>query len=324
MHGRYRCFTLNFVIARRAPARARITSRATSVYTGRMNYETLCMRCNMRATMNRDQSLRRKCAVIIEQERAYRVDCGAGHVFLLVLENASHSLLFDRAVERLASGQTRDAVTDGCTALEMFLSEVPVRARYQNEPGSQLSTIRSEIKRVVSTSDRALAGSFAVASLLGRCAPAGIGELEKARAIRNKAIHGGVRPSEKEAEDALKCIQRTVAWFGGILGNALPERDVSYARAGMLDALHQARAMHVDCRFVMAQATFTVLDGLGESMPTNVEDRLAEIRSGKEYRCWSAISLSQPDWGVYQSAEEREAWLDQFCEQDEEDAGEER
>jgi hypothetical protein len=62
----------------------------------------------------------------------------------------------------------------------------------------------------------------------------------------------------------------------------------------MLDELHQARARHSDCRFVMAQATLTVLDGLGESLPTNVEDRLGEIRSGAEYRQWSAISLQRP------------------------------
>jgi hypothetical protein len=287
-----------------------------------MKYEALCMRCNLDAAMKSDQSLRRKCSVIVEQERAYRVQCGTGHLFLLVLENASHSLLFDRAVERLASGETRDAVTDGCTALEMFLSEVPVRARYQSEPLGQLSIIREELRRVVNTSERALAGSFVIASLLGGCAPEHVRQLEEVRANRNKAIHGGVRPSEKQAEDALSCIQQTVAWFEGILRDALPERDVSYARARMLDELHRARAIHADCGLVLAQATSTVLDGLGESMPTSVEARLEEIRSGKEYRTWSAITLSQPDWGAYQSAEQREASWDHYREEDDEDVGE--
>ncbi|HMJ53189.1 MAG TPA: hypothetical protein VK540_13980 [Polyangiaceae bacterium] len=287
-----------------------------------MNYEAICMQCRFGAAMDGDQSPRRKCPVIIGQERAYRVHCDAGHVFLLVLENGSHALLFDRAIERLAAGETRDAVTDGCTALEMFLSEVPVRARYQSEPGGQLSTIRDEIARVVNTSDRALAGSFAVACLLGRCAPTGIKELEKVRAIRNKAIHAGVRPSEEQGQDALMRIQQTVAWFGEILRGALPARDVSYARAGMLDELHCARALHADYRFVTAQATLTVLDGLGESLPTSVEDRLGEIRSGTEYRQWSAVTLQRPDWGAYESAEEREASLSQYRGDDEEEAEE--
>jgi hypothetical protein len=90
----------------------------------------------------------------------------------------------------------------------------------------------------------------------------------------------------------------------------------------MLDELHRARALHADYRFVIAQATLTVLDGLGESMPTNVEDRLAEVRSRKEYRQWSAITLQRPDWGAYESAEEREASLSQYREDDDEETEE--
>jgi hypothetical protein len=42
-------------------------------------------------------------------------------------------MLYERALQRLAEGATRDAVLDAYTALDMYLSHVPARARYDRE-----------------------------------------------------------------------------------------------------------------------------------------------------------------------------------------------
>ena len=64
-------------------------------------------------------------------------ECQNNHRSVLVCLDGAYALVFERALQRVAIGNPRDAVMpDAYTAFEMFLSHVPARGRYDREKGA--------------------------------------------------------------------------------------------------------------------------------------------------------------------------------------------
>jgi hypothetical protein len=51
--------------------------------------------------------------------------CRAGHEYTVVVTTVGHAVLYERALQRLADEDWRDAVLDSYTALDMYFATVP-------------------------------------------------------------------------------------------------------------------------------------------------------------------------------------------------------
>ena len=74
-----------------------------------------------------------------------------------------------RCAPRQADGDWRDAVLDAYTALDMYMSTVPVRARYDGDASLlpiDIVRLREELKFSTSDANKALGAAFAVASVV--------------------------------------------------------------------------------------------------------------------------------------------------------------
>jgi len=65
--------------------------------------------------------------------------CPQGHPIALIFQASGWARLFERALRRVAANDPRDAVLDAYTAFEMYIAEVPIRARYDREKGADPS-----------------------------------------------------------------------------------------------------------------------------------------------------------------------------------------
>jgi hypothetical protein len=148
-------------------------------------------------------------------ERWVVAKCPNGHEVGLIFQASGWAHLFERALRRVAINSPRDAVIDAYTAFDMFLAEVPARARYRSEAGASPRRLRDELKSV-NTGERALGAACAVASLAsGRPPPKW--DTNKTTQLRNKAVHAGEYPTVAEAEELCVEVARVILEFLQIL-----------------------------------------------------------------------------------------------------------
>lgn len=152
--------------------------------------------------------------------------CPKGHNSVLILGDGAHSLLFERAISRLVEGRTRDAITDAHTALEMYIANVPARARYDREKGASPRAIREELKRSTKTSERAHGAALAIASLVSGAEPPSLPE--SVATVRNAAIHQGAYPTVAQAERAIVEIDAFVRDMERILSSVPCANEMIY------------------------------------------------------------------------------------------------
>lgn len=142
--------------------------------------------------------------------------CPAGHPVGIIFQASGWARLFDRGLERLAFGELRDAILDAYTAFEMYLADVPIRVRYDREPGASPSKLREEMRAAISRSENAIGAARSAASIASG-KPVITWNEGTTTAVRNRAIHGGVYPSEKEAEQLCLEVGRTILAFEATL-----------------------------------------------------------------------------------------------------------
>lgn len=149
-------------------------------------------------------------------ERGTVVTCDVGHKWLYVAQASGWALLFTRAVRRVAVGNRRDAVLDAYTAFEMYLSQVPARARYDRELGAGARALIDDMSKVVKRAEPALGAARAVASLVSASSPISWKD-EKTSTLRNNAVHAGKYPSQDEAEACCEEVARLILAFEAAL-----------------------------------------------------------------------------------------------------------
>jgi hypothetical protein len=139
-------------------------------------------------------------------------ECKNGHRSVLVFLDGAYALVFERALQRVAIGSPRDAVMDAYTAFEMFLAHVPARARYDREKGASPLKLLEETKAATKDAQRSLGGALATVSIVSRRPPPKVNE-EKTTALRNRAVHAGVHPSDDDAAAMCLEIERLISEF---------------------------------------------------------------------------------------------------------------
>jgi len=223
--------------------------------------------------------------VFIGADRAYPVRCAQGHQAVLLLGNAPYSLLFERGLSRLVAGDTRDAVLDAYTSFEMFCAEYPIRLRHAAAPAA-LATIRHDFREVTKTSDRALAVAYASYGMITHRA---VRSLPKLTEIRNRATHGGVRPSY---EEALKLCRWVSSELEALNEAISPLQHGAYLAAERLDRLAEC-SERFGAAPVVEQSFNSVLDAYGW-LPgltgvfgrTSIDDQLEALKRGPVESFW--------------------------------------
>jgi hypothetical protein len=212
--------------------------------------------------------------------------CLQGHKTVLAILDGGYALLFERALQRLVTGNTRDAAIDAYTAFEIYLSHVPARGRYHREAGASPRQLRQEMKGFLDSSDRSFAAAFAVISLMTGKAPPRF-KPDLTSKIRNKAVHAGYYPTEPEAErlclevesivsefdkrfEAITCVNERTYWEAAIaeetasLRERLKVSDLPTVHAHFGTALASNRAPN--------RSTFTLQDTIKQYREDVAED----------------------------------------------------
>ena len=145
-------------------------------------------------------------------QRGFLTKCPKGHAVVVIFQASGWARLFERGLERIVLGDHRDAVLDIYTAFEMYLAEVPVRARYERESGASPTKVRAELKRTVSRAELAIGAARASASVVSG-KPEITWSEEKTTKVRNEAIHSGVYPTEEKALELCEEVERTILEF---------------------------------------------------------------------------------------------------------------
>lgn len=169
--------------------------------------------------------------------------CPAGHPVGLIFQSSGWARLFDRGLERLAFGELRDAILDTYTAFEMYLAEVPIRARYDRELGASPAKLRDEMKAAITRSENAIGAARTAASIVSG-KPAITWNETVTTTLRNRAIHGGVYPTETEAEKLCLEVGRTILAFEAALDVAPCVNPCPYHKALWLEEASAFKAAH--------------------------------------------------------------------------------
>jgi len=136
--------------------------------------------------------------------------CLHGHRTVLAILDGGYALLFERALQRLVTGNTRDAAIDAYTALEIYLSHVPARARYHREGGASPRQLSQEMEAVSKYAERSLGAALAIISVMTGAPPPRF-DADRTTKLRNRAVHAGYYPTEPEAEALCVEVERTVS-----------------------------------------------------------------------------------------------------------------
>jgi hypothetical protein len=164
--------------------------------------------------------------------------CDSGHERMIHLFESGWAILYERALQRHAAGQYRDAVLDAFTALEMYCAEVPARYRYDHEKDAEAAALLEETKPCVRTSERAYGAAFAVASVVSEEPPPR--HWSKLHETRNNATHAGLYPTEADSLHVCDDVFRVVARLEGMLTKVSTIRSMSFAEALMHHRAHKA------------------------------------------------------------------------------------
>ncbi|WP_394845221.1 hypothetical protein LZC95_50360 [Pendulispora brunnea] len=217
-------------------------------------------------------------AVTISDKRAARATCDKGHGFNVAIAAPAYALLYERALQRLSTGDLRDAVLDAYTALDMYLPNVPLRARYESDKTltpRDIPGLRSELKKHATRhSERAIGAALAVVSVVSGKAPPHFDR--SLSEIRNDAIHAGIYPDREAAEEMIFRIATLILEFESLLNKTFPDRDPSFRLA--LQIADFPKFEESGDRTTVG--TGTILSGDLEPSPT-ARDRLKQYESGE-------------------------------------------
>jgi len=241
----------------------------------------VCVGRELGAQWGRSPSKLAYSEVRITTEPAALGKCGNGHEVLVYVHDGSYAVLYERALQRLATGSTRDAVIDAYTAFEIYLSHVPARARYDREKGPTPTALRRELRAATASAQVALGAALATVSLVSSRPPPKINE-GITTALRNRAVHAGHHPNDAEAEDMCVEIERVISEFEDLLTSSANDRDPSYWDAAITEEIQAT----IDLRgwkgfpAAIGRELDTVLARARSGVPTKVsaQERLAEYR----------------------------------------------
>lgn len=215
--------------------------------------------------------------VLVSHEGAAHFTCPRGHSNVHVFQGWAYGLLYERALQRLAEGATRDAVLDAFTALEMYLATVPERVRFEAHPGARLEEVRRQLQPAVKTSERATAAALIAISIRsGKEPPAIPNWLNE---TRNEATHAGKYPDPDRAEKVVLEIARVVKEFESLFKGAPVSVDATYAHAAFGFTHTQQQQKHPDAKRWTVYLPL-VLDALYEGKTIDAKEQLEEYRRG--------------------------------------------
>ena len=207
--------------------------------------------------------------------------CFHGHKSVLAILDGAYALLFERALQRLVTGNTRDAVVDAYTAFEMYLAQVPARARYDREAEASAQRIRRELDGVSRYAERALGAALAVISLIDGQPPPKV-DPRKTTELRNRSVHAGYYPTDAEAEALCVEISRIISEFDRRFEAQGCVNPTTYWQSTIDDEIRQSRERHG------IEALPTVVAHFGTELASNrapnrstfsLEERISEYRS---------------------------------------------
>jgi hypothetical protein len=229
--------------------------------------------------------------VRLTTEIAQHLHCSKGHEFLLHVQDSGYGLLYERALQRLADGRTRDAVLDAYTVFDMFLGSAVLGAafvkRYPDHTtpldGTELETLRADLKDVLKSSERTIGAALALACVTsGQNPPKIPTELNE---IRNKAIHVGVYPSDEDAEWACLEVEKLVNTLRQQLEPTTDggQSNTRFRFALMLESRRRAIGDRRDI-LTSTWSVMSVLEPFGPPGVRNAASRIAEYRDGGRLR----------------------------------------
>ena len=161
--------------------------------------------------------------------------CEKGHSFTAVFQDPPHSLMFERAIQRMVDEDWRDAVLDAYTALDMYLATVPIRLRYDTDPTivpEDIKRLRKEMDPATGNATKAMGAALAVAAVVCRVPPMKISN--KLQNLRNEAIHEGRYPTEEDATWAVFEVEKIISSFDDLLDTVSPNRQPTFRNARLL------------------------------------------------------------------------------------------
>ena len=219
----------------------------------------------------------------ITTETAQLHRCDLEHDFMLHVQDGGYALLYERALQRVADGRTRDAVIDAYTSFDMFLASFvlgvvfdrryPHPTRFDEAP---LEPLREELKDVLRPSERTTAAALALACLESGRAPPRIPN--RLNELRNKAVHAGAYPCDKDAKWACIEVERLVCGFR----EQVPTAEASTGRFQMALLLESTKRALGSREPVQAitYTFFTVLDATNPPELGRAAVRIEAYRRG--------------------------------------------
>ena len=245
-----------------------------------------CLICNLKFFEEREGSYELTAetgyvaSVLIKAEAATIVTCANGHRTRMGIWDGAHALLFERALQRLIIGATRDAVIDAYTAFEMFLVHVPARARYDREKGASPRALRDELSAATGTTERAMGAAFTAVSLVSGKAPPKL-NTGKTTTLRNKAAHAGAYATDEETLNLCLEIERVVHECEALLATQECVNAVTYGNATVTEDLRDAidRQGEPDLPSMMCTlSTVLDIDRHRSQPPFPVTQRIADYK----------------------------------------------
>jgi hypothetical protein len=214
--------------------------------------------------------------VRVTTETGTVVTCANGHRHAYFFQHAAYVILFERALLRLCNDEPRDALLDAYSAMEMFLSHVLPRARYDRERDQSPSQVRDQLKHVTHLAEPARGSALGIISYLtGREAPRLDTNVTK---LRNDAIHAGKYPTTAQAESAVLKIEDLLLTVRDALDAQSCVNEHSYEIADYLELRKKFLADNGIERW-LATSLPMVLESRVTPRVT-ASERLNEIRSG--------------------------------------------
>jgi hypothetical protein len=168
--------------------------------------------------------------VRLTTKRWATTQCPRGHKWAIIFQAPGWGRLFERGLDCLALDAPRDAVLDAYTAFEMYLAEVPVRARYDREPGATPRKLRQVMRAATRLTENAIGAARATFSVLSG-KPAPTWSPDKTTNVRNEAIHAGQYPTAKAAEILCVELVRVIVEFEEVLTAQGCVNEVPFHRA---------------------------------------------------------------------------------------------
>jgi hypothetical protein len=163
------------------------------------------------------------------------------------------------------------------TPMDMFMSTVPIRARYDRESNltpSDIAGLRQQLGFATSEANKALGAALAVTSVVSGQPPPKFST--KLAGLRNRAVHAGEYPTKAEAEWGVTEVERIITSIDDMLTAAVPDRNPPFRTAVQIadfPAHDHSSAGHVTVGFS------AVLSGLSQPRES-AANRMSRYRDG--------------------------------------------